>query len=165
MSLRNDIEEAFVKALGVDPENKGNIPELADDLTKAIVNFLQNQTFTITELESILRVEEIKTTGMLKADVKSDVEVKTENIGGQPAGGDPSAMMNNTGKGTGNVTRRSGKDGVQIPKLDLKLSNGQGGSLTAVGHSYIGSNPVDSRERNNEHGDNKVKLLKVVGDK
>ena len=61
--------------------------------------------------------------------------------------------------------RKSGKKGVKIPKLDLKLSGGQGGSLTATGHSYVGANPVDSRERNNQHGDNKVKLLKVVGDK
>ena len=73
--------------------------------------------------------------------------------------------MSGTGRGTGNVTRRSGKEGVQIPKLDLKLSNGQGGSLTAIGHSYIGSNPVDSREKNDRHGDNKVKLLSVTGDK
>ena len=36
-------------------------------------------TFTITELESILRVEEIKTTGTLPADVLSDVEVKNKN--------------------------------------------------------------------------------------
>ena len=48
MSLRSDIEDAFVKSLGVEPENKGNIEELADNLTNAIVNFLQEQTFTIT---------------------------------------------------------------------------------------------------------------------
>ena len=163
MSLRKKIEDAFVEALGVDPENKGNIPKLADDLTKAIVEFLQKQTFTITELESILRVEEIKTTGTLPADVLNKVEVKTEGISGSPSGG--GGIIPGTGKGTGKVVRRSGKDGVKIPKLDLKLSGGQGGSMTAVGHSYIGSNPVDSRERNNQHGDNKVKLLKVVGDK
>ena len=163
MSLRSDIEDAFVKSLGVEPENKGNIEELADNLTNAIVNFLQEQTFTITELKSILEVEEIKTTGTLKADVLSDVEVKTEDITGTPSGG--GGIVPGTGKGTGNVTRKSGKDGVRIPKLDLKLSNGQGGSLTAVGHAYVGSNPVDSRERNDSHGDNKVKLIKVVGEK
>jgi hypothetical protein len=158
MSLKRDIEEAYMKALEVDRENKGNIPQLAEDLTDAIVKFLQKQTFTITNMESVLRVEEIKTTGTLKADVLDDVEVKTENIKSRTPttyGG----VMN------GNVTRKSGKEGVKIPKLDLKLSNGQGGALTAVGHSYIGNNPVDSRERNNEHGDNKVKLLKVVSDK
>lgn len=163
MSLKQKIEDAFVKSLGVNPENKGNIVELSVDLTEAIVEFIQKQTFTITELESVLRVEEIKTTGTLPADVLPDVKVKTENITGTPSGG--GGIVPGTGKGTGNIERRSGKKGVKIPKLDLKLSNGQGGSLTAIGHSYIGANPVDSRERNNQHGDNKVKLLKVVGDK
>ena len=163
MSLRTKIEDAFVEALGVDPENKGNIPKLADDLTEAIVEFLQKQTFTVTELESVLRVEEIKTTGTLPADVLDKVQVKTKAITGSPSGG--GGILPGTGEGTGNVDRRAGKDGVKIPKLDLKLSGGQGGSMTATGHSYIGTNPVDSRERNNQHGDNKVKLLKVVGDK
>ena len=163
MSLRQKIEDAFVEALGVDPENKGNIPKLADNLTEAIVDFLQKQTFTITELESILRVEEITTTGTLPADVLSDVKVKTEGITGTPSGG--GGIVPGTGKGDGFVDRKAGKKGVKIPKLDLKLSGGQGGSMTAIGHSYIGTNPVDSRERNNQHGDNKVKLLKVVGDK
>tara|TARA_Y100001963_G_scaffold152617_1_gene237810 strand:- start:3128 stop:3625 length:498 start_codon:yes stop_codon:yes gene_type:complete len=165
MSLRKDIEEAYIKALGVDPENKGNIPELAEDLTNAIVDFLQKQTFTITKMESVLQVEEIKTTGTLKADVLDKVKVKVEDIKGQPSGGDPSAMLNGTGEGSGNVVRRDGKEGVKIPKLDLRLSGGQGGALTAIGKAYIGSNPVDSREKNDEHGDNRVKLLKVVGDK
>ena len=160
MSLRTDIEDAFVKSLGVDPNNPGNIPELADDLTTAIVDFLQKQTFTITNMESILQVEEIKTTGILKADVLPEVKVKTEGITGTPSGG--GGIVPGTGKGEGKVERRSGKEGVKIPKLDLRLSNGQGGSLTAIGHSYIGRNPIDSREKNNEHGDNKVKLLKVV---
>ena len=40
-SLKKDVEEAFVKALGVDPKNRGNIPELAEDLTEAIVEYLQ----------------------------------------------------------------------------------------------------------------------------
>ena len=74
MSLRKDIEEAYIKALGVDPENKGNIPELAEDLTNAIVDFLQKQPFTITKMESVLRLEELKTTGTLKADVLDKVE-------------------------------------------------------------------------------------------
>tara|TARA_Y100000996_G_scaffold375289_1_gene325986 strand:- start:757 stop:1251 length:495 start_codon:yes stop_codon:yes gene_type:complete len=164
VSLKKDIENAFLDSLGKKPEDdKGNIPKLAENLTEAIVSFLQKQTFTITELESILRVEEIKTTGTLPADVLDKVEVKTEGITGTPSGG--GGIVPGTGEGIGSVQRRSGKEGVKIPKLDLKLSGGQGGSMTAIGHSYIGTNPVDSRERNNQHGDNKVKLLKVVGDK
>ena len=50
------------------------------------IQFLQNQTYTITELESILRVEEIKTTGMLKANVTTDVEVKTDKTSSETWG-------------------------------------------------------------------------------
>ena len=107
MSLRQKIEDAFVEALGVDPENKGNIPKLADNLTEAIVDFLQKQTFTITELESILRVEEITTTGTLPADVLPDVKVKTEGITGTPSGG--GGIVPGTGKGEGNVDRKKVK--------------------------------------------------------
>lgn len=164
MSLKSNIEDAFIKALGTDPDDRGNIPKLAEELTEAIVDFLQEQTFTITELESILRVEEIKTTGTLSADVLTDVEVKTDKIK-SPSPTSYGGVMNGQGQGTGNVTRRSGKEGVKIPKLDLRLSSGQGGSMTAIGHAYVGNNPVDSRERNNQHGDNKVKLLKITGDK
>ena len=162
-SLKQDIEAAFIKGLAVDPENRGNIPELATDLTDAVVNFLQNQTFTITNMESILQVEELKTTGTLSADVLPDVKVKTENISGPVGSG--GGMLPGQASGFGNVLRKDGKEGVKIPKLNLKTSGGQGGAMTAIGHAYIGRNPVDSREKNDEHGDNKVKLLKVVGDK
>ena len=133
MGLRSDIEDALFKSMG-EPEDKGNVPQLAEGIADAVINFLTKQTFTITEMKSILEVEEISTTGPLQADVLSTV------ITAHPSG--------NVVKGT---------NGVLIPKVDLKKDGGQGGAMKAVGYAYIGRNPVDSEESNEDL--TKVKLL------
>ena len=65
------------------------------------------------------------------------------------------------GSGTGTVS--SGKKGVLIPKIEYKKAGGQGGAMTSVGHAYIGRNPVNSGETNEDK--TKVKLLEenIVG--
>ena len=133
MGLRSDIEDALFKSMG-EPEDKGNVPQLAEGIADAVINFLTKQTFTITEMKSILEVEEISTTGPLQADVLSTV------ITAHPSG--------NVVKGT---------NGVLIPKVSFKKDGGQGGAMKAVGHAYIGRNPVDSEESNEDL--TKVKLL------
>ena len=95
MGLRSDIEDALFKSMG-EPEDKGNVPQLAEDIADAVIDFLTKQTFTITEMKSILEVEEISTTGPLQADVLPTV---TTAVGG-------------------NVVM--GKNGVVIPKLNFK---------------------------------------------
>tara|TARA_Y100000310_G_scaffold112561_1_gene111045 strand:+ start:1106 stop:1540 length:435 start_codon:yes stop_codon:yes gene_type:complete len=137
MGLTTDIEKAFLKSMG-DPDDKGSAPELAQDLSDAIINFLTSQTFTITEMKSILEIEEMSTTGPLQADVLPTVTVV--------AGGIP---------GPGNVV--NGTKGVLIPKVNYKKFGGQGGAMKAVGHAYIGRNPVDTEESNEDL--TKVKLL------
>ena len=138
MGLASDIEETLFKSMG-EPEDRGNVPELAQGIADAIINFLTKQTFTITEMKSILEVEEISTTGPLQADVLPTV----------------------TTAAGGNVVQ--GKKGVIIPKVNFKKAGGQGGSMKAVGYSYIGRNPVDSEESNEDL--TKVKLLdeNIVG--
>ena len=138
MGLASDIEQVFLDTMG-NPEDKGNVPELAQGISNAIIDFLTKQTFTITELKSILEVEEISTTGPLQADVLQTV----------------------TTAAGGNVVQ--GKNGVIIPKIGFKKNGGQGGAMKAVGHAYIGRNPVDSEESNEDL--TKVKLLNenIVG--
>ena len=41
MGLKTDIEKAYDKALGGSQKGSGNIPTLAQDLSDAIINFLQ----------------------------------------------------------------------------------------------------------------------------
>ena len=135
MGLTNDIENALFKSMG-EPEDKGNLPQLAVDIANAVIDFLTKQTFTIIEMKSILEVEEISTTGPLQADVLPNVTTAPDAAGGMVV---------------------QGKNGVLIPKVGLKKNGGQGGAMKAVGHSYIGRNPIDNEETNEDL--TKVKLL------
>ena len=54
MGLKTDIENAFVEALGIDVDDKGDYPELAQNLTDAIIKFIQAQKFTITDMTAVL---------------------------------------------------------------------------------------------------------------
>ena len=135
MGLTSDIEEVLFESMG-NPEDKGNLPQLAEGIANAVIDFLQKQTFTITEMKSILEVEEISTTGPIQGDVLPSVTIVN-------------------GFGPGNVV--NGTKGVLIPTVNLKKFGGQGGAMKAVGHAYIGRNPVDSEESNEDL--TKVKLL------
>ena len=149
MGLKNDIQKALMKSLGPDAVGEGNVPEVAQDLTDAIIKFLKKQSFRITEMRAILELEKFQTSSDLQADVLTNVSVTTTNITGTPSGG--GGIIPGTGSGKGNVT--SGKRGVKVPKLNFrggqsKEKSPQGGVLTARGHAYIGSNPVVSGETN-----------------
>ena len=137
MGLTSDIYDVMKTSMESDVELDGvqdnNLYNVSEGIANAVIDFLQKQTFTITEMKSILEVEEISTTGPLQADVLPTV---TTAVGG-------------------NVVQ--GKNGVVIPTVNLKKFGGQGGAMKAVGHAYIGRNPVDSEESNEDS--TKVKLL------
>ena len=140
MGLSNDIYEVMKISMESDVElddvQDNNVYNTAEGIANAVIDFLTKQTFTITEMKSILEVEEISTTGPLQADVLSTV----------------------TTAAGGNVVQ--GKNGVVIPKVSFKKGGGQGGAMKAVGYSYIGRNPVDSDESNEDL--TKVKLLDEI---
>ena len=162
MGLSKKIEDSLTKGLGIgEPENgRGNIPTIAKEITDAIIEFIQEQTFTITKMKAPLEVEAIDTAGPLIGDVLPSVTTSTP--GNVPVGtsGGPGAT---TIPVVSTVTQ--GKFGVQMPKLLLRKTPSpgetpQGGVLTALGHAYIGQNPVQA-EGNEEL--TKVKLLKIKG--
>ena len=143
MGLTEDIYNVMKTSMESDTElddvQDNNLYNVSEGIANAVIDFLTKQTFTITEMKSILEVEEISTTGPLQADVLPTV---TTAIGG-------------------NVVQ--GKNGVVIPKVSFKKNGGQGGAMKAVGYSCIGRNPVDSEESNEDL--TKVKLLdeNIVG--
>ena len=141
MGLASDIEQVFLDTMG-NPEDKGNVPGLAQGISNAIIDFLTKQTFTIIEMKSILEVEEISTTGPIQGDVLPTVTTAPDAAGGMVV---------------------QGKSGVLVPKVNLKKNGGQGGAMKAIGYAYIGRNPVDSEESNEDL--TKVKLLdeNIVG--
>jgi len=144
--LEKQIKQAFIDSSGA-KDDLGNIPQLARDITDAIIDFLTKQTFTITELKASLDIEEISTAAPLTADVLPSVTVAT------PAG-------------PGTVAQ--GKSGVLIPKLKIKKTGGQGGLLISSGHAYVGrpSRKIKGSDTVEEFNDfTKVKLDpdKIVG--
>ena len=140
MGLTSDIYDVMKTSMESDVElddaQDNNLYNTAEGIANAVIDFLTKQTFTITEMKSILEVEEISTTGPLRADVLPTVTIVN-------------------GFGPGNVVM--GTKGVLIPSINLKKFGGQGGAMKAVGHAYIGRNPVDSEESNEDL--TKVKLL------
>ncbi len=121
MGLKSDIKDALLKATGADKVDNANITSvdnLAKDLSTAIIEFLKKQTWTITELTSVLEVERLETSTNLTADILPSVTYIT------PAGA-PAPL----------TTRLKG---VRIPKLKLSNSGGQGGQLITIGKAYVG---------------------------
>ena len=159
MGLTKDLEAAFLKSMG-DPEDKGNVPGLAEDLSKAIIDFLQKQEFNITKMKAIVQLEKLSTSGDLSANVKSTVQTiipaSTIGLPAPPTAGSPP----NPVPIPLNVSTMTGAKGVIIPKLRLKSKSGQGGNMDAVGYAYIGAkNPVSPSESNETK--TTVKLVKV----
>jgi len=141
MSLKKDIEKALLKSLGPDAVGTGNIPDVAEDLATAIIDWITKQKFTITKMKAILEVEDISTTAPLNADVLNSVQIGAGQTVTTPMG-------LGTTSSPGFVS--SGKNGVLIPKIKLSKMGGQGGSMKATGHAYIGRNPVPGNETNED---------------
>ena len=101
-----------------------------------------------------VQVESIKTVAPLYADVQSQVQA-------QPGIPVQAGAFSGTTTSPGQLLGR--KYGVLIPKLDLDKSGGQGGSLKARGHAYVGRNPIPNSATHEE--DTKVKLLEenIIG--
>ena len=159
MGLTKNIEDALMKSLGGNISSdagKGNIPELAKDIADAVIDFIQQQTFTITEMKAILEVEKMSTLGPLTADVLPSVT--TVVAPGIPTAGSPAAQVT-VAPGTGVVS--TGTKGVLVPPINFSKTGGQGGVLSSRGYAYIGTNPVSSGEKNDKHKETKVKLLKI----
>ena len=153
MGLKLDIKDAYLKSMDY-PEDEGNIDNLAEDISNAIIIFLKKQTFTITELKAEVQVESIKTAAPLYASIGTQVQAQS----GIPV---QAGAFSGTTISPGQLLGR--KHGVLIPKLDLDKSGGQGGLLKARGHAYVGKNPVPDGATHEE--DTKVKLLEqnIIG--
>ena len=144
MGLAKNIEKAFLKAQG-NPEDKGNIPELAEGISKAIQIFITSIKFRVIELETDLHVDEISTAGPLKLKTKSDVKVTkldstvSTNPGAAVVGslGPGSVTGKSFGDGKINGTGKGDASGEITQKLNLKKSQGDGGSLTFIGKGKV----------------------------
>ena len=134
MGLKNDIYKAFEinmtdnGNLTLDEGTIKRLNTLSDNLSGAIIDFILKQEFRIIQLESQLKVNNIKTTAPLEADVLPSV---TTAVNGGMAGSPPTPVANATG------VVSKGKKGVMIPPINLDKNNGQGGSLMVDGTAIV----------------------------
>ena len=165
MSLKKNIENAFLKTIGYDDiedrESRSQMKEKAEtfgsDVSSAIVDFLQAQEFTITKMKAIVALDEIQTSGKLPADLNSRVQYMIP-----PGVFATSALIPNPPVPISPMSPTN-KAGVDIPKLNLKRRGGQGGTMTARGYAYVGrNNPVSPSESGED--DTIVKLIDVKDD-
>ena len=120
MGLKSDIKDAFLKSMG-NPEDEGNIDGLASDLSNAIIDWLQDQTFEITEMRATLEVDSLNTTGPLTGDVLPSVQTSAGPV-------------------------ILGTKGVLLPPVNLKRMGGQGGTLLTQGNAWINKKTSASKE-------------------
>ena len=165
MGLKKDIENAFLKSMMYDQIEdkearktmKKNAESLGTDIGKAVVDFLQKQEFTITKMKAIVKLDELSTTGPLNANIRPSVQSTI------PAGIFATTALIPNPPIPVPVMGVTAKNGVDIPKLKLKTTGGQGGSMNAVGYAYVGrKNPVSPNESNEDK--TVVQLLDVVDD-
>ena len=156
MGLKSDINDAFLKFIDkeevFDDNQKKSIKNLSEDLSKAIVDFLVSQEFTITQMKALLEVEEIKTATTLTADVMANRLTTTVNGMTPLAPSGVGPLQNGMGRS------QQSPNAVRIPKINFRKFSGQGGAMSSKGHAYIGPNPVDPGETNERN--TKVQLLK-----
>tara|TARA_Y100000004_G_C8884650_1_gene399143 strand:- start:508 stop:1005 length:498 start_codon:yes stop_codon:yes gene_type:complete len=165
MSLRKDIENAFLKTMEYDniedrdarKKMKEKAEDLGVDISRAVVDFLQKQELTITKMKAIVKLDELTTTGPLSANIRPSVQTMI------PAGIFATTALIPNPPVPVPVSGITARNGVDIPKLRLKTGGGQGGSMNAVGYAYVGKkNPVSPNESNEDK--TVVQLLDVVDD-
>jgi hypothetical protein len=139
MGLKTNIKNAFIKSLGPDAAGEGNIDQLSTDLTNAIVDWVQEQTFEIDELKCDVEVKSIQTASTRNAHVNQSVTVATA--------GSPAAQ-------SGNVV--TGFNGVLLPILNLRNDGkGDGGLLATSANAHI------NKTQKTKDNSSKIKLKKI----
>ena len=152
MGLSADLEQVFLDNLSdagtesveVDAQQQRKIRQLSEGISNAFVNFLQKQTFTITNMKASIQIENLSTTNPIIFNVAAP-----NGIVGNPAvNGAPIQIP---------------KDApVALSKLDLGVG-AQGGIIDTTAYAYLGkSTPSAAGEDNSE--DSSVKLVDVIGE-
>ena len=146
MGLRSDLEKVFTDNLSdaetevvdLSSQQRRKIQQLSRGISEAIVNFLQKQTFTITDMKASIQIENLQTNAPVNLENSSVIK-------GIPNSGGP----------------------VNIPPTNIIFNplnlgrGGEGGIINTVGYAYLGENTPEG-ENNSEISS--VKLQTVVGD-
>ena len=137
MGLKSHIKVTILNSMG-NPEDEGNVDDLAQGLTDAIINFLTKQTFTITDMKASIQIENLRTT----APITTELPLTTVTPVG-PGSAAPGQPI--------------------LSALNLGNTGGQGGVLDTVGYAYLG---VSTPKGDDNSDETQVKLLpeNIVGE-
>tara|TARA_R100000664_G_scaffold16703_1_gene25522 strand:- start:141 stop:554 length:414 start_codon:yes stop_codon:yes gene_type:complete len=137
MGLKSNIKQTILNSMG-NPEDEGNVDDLAQGLTDAIINFLTKQTFTITNMKASIQIENLRTT----APITTELPIQTA--------GTPAAQTAPPGQPI-------------LSALNLGNTGGQGGVLDTTGYAYLGKISPKGDDNSDE---TQVKLLpdNIVGE-
>jgi hypothetical protein len=176
MSLKADIENAVLKSLG-NPEDKGQVPELAKDLSNAIVEFIKAQDFQITEMKSRIEIERISTTADIPANIPTETQMATAKpiinflnkmfkaLSGNPQNQPflaPLQMQLDGLTAAGEKKAASVQNkGVNVPFNLTNKGNNDAGELLSTAYAYIGG-AAPLSETNEKL--TKVQLLEVTAE-
>ena len=149
MSLATDMDRVYEKHTGAKPKSGFSV-----DMALAFTEWIKRQKFRINDFTAFVEIDKIKTTGDIQADVKETTILGQyapiidvlETLGKglksmealvAPAGPLGDAVLKPI-KQMKQVAKVISKDGATLPALDMKKEGGQGGTLIATGHAYIG---------------------------
>jgi hypothetical protein len=139
MSLSADLEQVLLDNLSDNGEEsieltsfqQKKVKQMANGMSDAIINWLTQQTFTITEMKAMVEIEKLSTAGP----IQTELPIVTAVAG----------------------TAGTGAPGQSIFKsLNLKKTGGQGLRTDSLGYAYIG-NKAPNGETNEDK--TKVQLL------
>jgi len=177
MGLKDNIKTAIETAMGgeLNAQQSKVIDKLSEGIKDAVIEFLTEQTFTITEMKASVEVEDIKTPSSLEGDVKettlfgpyAPVIDMIKKIASLAPGG--SGLVGELESKIKSAIKPVASGGSSLPALDLAKTGGQGGVLQSTGHAYIGipSKIIPNSDTTEEENDfTKVKLLEdnIVGE-
>ena len=171
MGLKDDLLEATLQAsadAGIEPPDlsKGSYGErLAEYQAQAIITFLTEADFTITQLKAPVTVESLKT-----PDQPVNIELETLLGEYQPLLkvlkkiGDPLGLSSTIDKLEGEIEKAISKvleGGAKLTGLELGKDDG---GLECVGYVYIGDEPdsVDSIDVSDEQGQTTNTTVKLL---
>tara|TARA_Y100001963_G_C6687194_1_gene402786 strand:+ start:310 stop:810 length:501 start_codon:yes stop_codon:yes gene_type:complete len=150
MGLKSDIYDAAVESMGGEQDltekQIKNLDKFSERMRDGIVDFIVNNTWTVSKFKASVEIEEFKTTAPFNGKVSTTSTVNP----GQPVQVGPSGTGASTAPGT------AVGQGTVIDPINMR-KDGQGihgGQLHATGHAWVGiEDPIpqsDTKEPENE---------------
>ncbi len=144
-TLREDIEQIFYTSVGVDKRNPGNIPEMAEQLSQAIIDWLKRQEFRITKMTATIELEKFQLLTPLQGTVRTVVGLDPTK---------PPLVTVDGGMLPGNT-------GIGTADIPVNVSKEKGG-LIASGHAYIGLPAVGKPDADTTEEQNDYAVVRIV---